>query len=168
MEITLPQTGLRVSNIEAQELWQKIEEYKLPFGEDYLEYKMKWQRAYCNLALSEYRRFAFLALISDSEITPSEPIDEVWHLHILHTQDYARFGTACQRFLHHWPGMPTNRPQWNKQYERTRELYRQVFGYEAPQAFWPTQKSSADGGGPRIAKVLEVYRGRSQSPTIGI
>lgn len=163
MEINVPTRGLRVNPEAAKTLWETIENYKMPFGEDYLQYKLKWQRAYCNLALSEYRRFAFLALISDSEITPSEAIDEVWHLHILHTQDYAQFGTACRRFLHHWPGMPTNRPQWNRQYDRTRDLYREVFGYEAPQAFWPVQKSSEDSSGPRISKVLEVYRGRPQT-----
>lgn len=168
MEISVPERGIRVSAVAAKALWQTVENYKLPFGEEYVQYKLKWQRAYCNLALSEYRRFAFLALISDSEITPSEAIDEVWHLHILHTQDYSQFGAACQHFLHHWPGMPTNRPQFNKQYEMTREMYRVVFGYDAPQAFWPLQKTSFDVSRPRISKVLEVYRGRPQSPTINM
>ena len=155
--ITIPQQGIRTSSEEAQNLWALIEKYPLPFGPEYLNYKLKWSFEFAALALREYKKFAFLALVSASEITPSEQIDEVWHLHILHTRDYGIFAKSCGRFLHHSPGMPSGRPQFNRQYVETQKLYQQVFGEEPPASLWPTSVPKPQGEGPTISRVLELY-----------
>ena len=36
-------------------------------------------------AIEEYRKFVFLALVAGHQITPSDQVDQVWHLH-LHLQ----------------------------------------------------------------------------------
>ena len=75
----------------------------------------------------EYRRFLFLC--KEYPCTPLSPlrdVDEVWHAHILHTQDYA---ADCKgflgRFLHHCP-FNEKHPRHNK--DRTAELYQVVYG----------------------------------------
>lgn len=160
--INIPEQGTRIGEKEARGLWDLIESYPLPFGADYLNYKLKWETDYGDLALSEYKRFAFLALLSGSEITPSEQIDQVWHLHILHTADYASFAKKCGRFLHHAPGMPSQRPTFNRQYIQTHKLYEEVFGEEPPSSIWPLRKPGVIEQGPSILRVLELYLARKR------
>lgn len=66
----------------------------------------KWPADQAKEACGQYRNFLFLKKKygSDFEIPPSYDMDEVWHAHILHTQDYMEF---CQQvfggYLHHFP-----------------------------------------------------------------
>ena len=40
-----------------------------------------WTREFALRAIKEYKRFCYLAVISGHPVTPSEEVDEVWHLH---------------------------------------------------------------------------------------
>lgn len=160
MKISVPKNGLRLQAQEVTAAWEKIEKYQMPFSEEYLQYKHGWSLEFCSAALNEYRRFIFLALVSDAEITPSEPIDEVWHLHILHTRAYEAFGKLCGRFIHHGPGLPTERVRWSRQYGVTFDLYRSIFNCEPPTDFWPSGKPKIPKEPvrqPRIADVLALF-----------
>lgn len=161
--ITIPKTGVRLGRDKALHLWQTIEQYKMPFGPEYLNYKLRWNTEYGSEAIAEYKKFAFLALLSNSEITPSENVDEVWHYHILHTADYAAFAQRCGEFLHHSPGMPSGRPRFNKQYLNTHRLYEEVFGSEPPSEIWPLKKWPMQNRGPAVSKVLELYLSRRRA-----
>jgi hypothetical protein len=145
------------SDITEDPLWRTISGWKLPFGTDYLAYKYKWDEEFAALAIAEYRRFAFLALTGNSESTPSLSIDEVWHVHILHTADYQRFGNACGRTLHHSPGMPSQAPTFDLQYEETLRRYKERFGREAPALVWPRQKSSTQESAPSLRSVQKIW-----------
>lgn len=138
-------------------LWQTIRDYPLPFGAKYLEYKYKWSTEFALGAINEYRRFAFMALTSATEITPSYFVDEVWHVHILHTKDYSRFARSCGGFLHHNPGMPSEEGErFRAQYAQTLEVYRNTFGEEPSAEIWPPLKKPE----PTIAQVLELFQQR--------
>ena len=54
--------------------------------------------------LPEYKRYMKLRKISREVLSPSVPVDEFWHAHVLYTEQYAEF---CQRnfgkFIHHRP-----------------------------------------------------------------
>lgn len=166
--ITIPAQGIRIPDLEVVPLWELIEKYPLPFGPEYLNYKLKWDFDYGALALREYKKFAFLALLSNTEVTPSEPIDEVWHLHILHTVDYAVFARKCGRFLHHSPGMPSGRPQFNRQYIHTHALYEKVFAAAPPASIWPIHRPRIEEEGPAVSRVLDLYLARKRQVQIGI
>jgi hypothetical protein len=118
-------------------LWETIENFKLPFSEEYLRQKYNWSPVYSRLAIAEYKKFTFLALVSDTEVTPSLDIDEVWHTHILHTRSYALFSMALGRQIHHDPGMPNHRGDFQEQYRGTLRFYKEIFGQDAPAALWP-------------------------------
>jgi hypothetical protein len=64
-----------------------------------------WSRAKIEELIWEYRKFLTLVLLSEKQIPMcNKLVDEVWHTHVLFTQDYADF---CQGafggFIHHEP-----------------------------------------------------------------
>ena len=141
--------------LEAARLKSLVLNMTLPFSPDYLHYIYRWEREFCKGAAQEYRRFAFLALTSSEMITPSQVVDEVWHCHILHTRDYQEFARQCGRFLHHAPGMPNERDKFSSHYDRTHEMYREVFGEAPPPQYWPRNEQlpqpSANNGSITVA-----------------
>lgn len=53
----------------------------------------------------EYRRFVILTVENPKEKVPiAGPVDEVWHTHILFTENYCAFGQAVAGgYIHHLP-----------------------------------------------------------------
>lgn len=47
----------------------------------------------------------FLSVVSDTPVTPSQDVDEVWHVHLTYLRDYwdVWCGRVLQRRLHHDP-----------------------------------------------------------------
>lgn len=66
----------------------------------------KWSKKQVLEACEQYRVFLFLVKKygKQYQLAPSRDIDEIWHAHILHTQDYTEF---CEKlfgfYLHHCP-----------------------------------------------------------------
>jgi hypothetical protein len=134
----------KVSDLDLRQI-RSLEEtvlnYSLPFNAEYLEWKLGWNPEFAERAIREYKRYAYLALSGTREVTPSEVVDEVWHLHILHTQDYERFAAACGRKLHHHPGVAAESDRFQGQYIATLNRYEEMFGDPAPEAIWPRPRS---------------------------
>jgi len=99
-----------------------------------------WSRRFADRAIEEYKRFMFLAIVAGHPVTPSDQVDQVWHLHLLYTRSYwDRFcGEVLGRPLHHGPtkGGKQERNRFELWYERTLASYRSVFG-EPPTDLWP-------------------------------
>ena len=100
-----------------------------------------WSREYALRVIGEYRRFSFLAVSAGHPVTPSDQVDQAWHLHLLYTRSYwERFcGEVLGTALHHEPtrGGPRERSKFSDWYARTLESYRRLFGEEAPPDIWP-------------------------------
>ncbi|MEL6930426.1 MAG: TIGR04222 domain-containing membrane protein, partial [Cyanobacteria bacterium J06600_6] len=47
-----------------------------------------WSIEYTHRVIEEYQKFIFLAVFAGHIVTPSEPIDRVWHLHLTYTRSY--------------------------------------------------------------------------------
>ena len=47
-----------------------------------------WAVEYANRVVLEYKRFMFLAAVAGHPVSPSEPVDKVWHLHVTDTKSY--------------------------------------------------------------------------------
>ena len=64
-----------------------------------------WTENFSNKVIEEYRKFLFLATISQQPVTPSDEIDQAWHLHMTFTQHYWDYVCAeiLQISLHHDP-----------------------------------------------------------------
>jgi hypothetical protein len=91
--------------------------------------------------IEEYKRFAFLAVVADHQVTPCDAVDQAWHLHLTYTRDYwERFcPEVLGRSLHHGPtaGGAAEAQRYFEQYAATLKSYEAVFG-PAPADLWPS------------------------------
>ena len=113
-----------------------------------------WSRAYGDAVVHEYKRFLYLGAGAKSPITPSDEVDQAWHLHLTYSRHYWQelCGKILARKLHHEPtagGGPEQRRYWT-QYEETLERYRTIFGEEPPVAVWPAARERFSGRPVRI------------------
>ena len=128
-------------------LWQKIQSFtfsKPDIGltfEQRLERENHWTPEYTIRVIGEYKRFLYLLALSDSEITPSDAVDQAWHLHLTYTRSYWKaLCKDCLGFeLHHDPtaGGQKEQDRFRRQYRFTLSEYRQIFQEDPPQDIWP-------------------------------
>lgn len=100
-----------------------------------------WSRAFTQRVIDEYKRFCFLAIAADHPVSPSESVDQAWHMHILYTEEYWKYfcGEVLQKPFHHGPsrgGVKEHR-KFDDWYSKTLESYQAFFGEEAPRDIWP-------------------------------
>ncbi len=100
-----------------------------------------WRRRFAERVVEEYRRFAFLAAVAGHPVSPSDSVDQAWHLHLLYTRRY--WNDFCPLVLgmnlHHQPslGGEAEHRKHRTWYEQTLTSYRRIFGEEPPADIWP-------------------------------
>lgn len=88
-------------------------------------------------AVSEYRKFIFMALSAKHPCVPSRAVDEVWHAHMLHSRDYTAFCKAMGRdYIHHEPALPGESAELTPHFEKTTAFYEKCFGESPDRAVW--------------------------------
>ena len=101
-----------------------------------------WIDAYAARVIEEYKRFVLLALCAGHPVTPSEAVDQVWHMHLTYTTAY--WLDFCPHVLgkplHHDPtrGGSQERSKHGTWYENTLASYRRLFDAEPPPDIWPS------------------------------
>lgn len=99
-----------------------------------------WTLAEAEAAIEEYRRFCWLAGAVAHPVTPSDAVDQVWHLHLTDTVDYWLHycPEVLQHDLHHQPtrGGRTEDARYRAQYAETLAAYERAFG-PPPERWWP-------------------------------
>jgi hypothetical protein len=77
---------------EQKELWERIQAYEpddpraaVPFSAR-LARDNGWSEEFAERVVAEYRRFAFLAVAAGHPVSPSDAVDQAWHLHLLYTR----------------------------------------------------------------------------------
>src|SRR5688572_28429037 len=132
---------------EHADLLQRLEKFSLdsadasfPFSSR-LAKENRWPLAYSHRVIAEYKRFAFLAVAAGHPVSPSEAVDEAWHLHLTYTQSYWKefCPQVLQMPLHHQPtkGGSAEKEKFEDWYARTLQSYRIFFG-EPPADIWPS------------------------------
>lgn len=99
-----------------------------------------WTIEFAKRVIGEYRRFCYLACTCGHQVTPSDEVDQAWHLHLTYTRHYwGEFRDALGRDLHHGPtrGGEAEDERFEHQYEATLASYRAEFGQEPPRDIWP-------------------------------
>jgi hypothetical protein len=100
-----------------------------------------WSAEKAGRVIEEYRRFCFLAATAGHEVTPSDAVDQAWHLHLTYSRDYwERFcPDVLGAPLHHGPtaGGKEARHHHFQCYAETLRSYERVFGEAAPADLWP-------------------------------
>ncbi|WP_404339725.1 glycine-rich domain-containing protein [Sphingomonas sp. MMS12-HWE2-04] len=111
----------------------------LPFAER-LARENGWTRGQAEQVIEEYKRFCFLAVTAGHPVTPSDQVDQAWHLHLTYSRDYwDRFcPDVLGRPLHHGPtaGGSSEQHRFCNQYAETLRSYERVFG-TPPADLWP-------------------------------
>lgn len=100
-----------------------------------------WTHAEAAQVVREYKRFIVLAMEAGHPVTPSEAVDQAWHLHLVYTRSYWQrlCGEVLGRELHHEPtsGGSKEGEKFHDWYSRTLESYERIFGEAAPAEIWP-------------------------------
>jgi uncharacterized protein (TIGR04222 family) len=141
--------------IDSTTLQQRIEDFELddPSASDPFSRRLArengWTAETAGRVVREYKRFLVLAVTVDHPVTPSEQVDQAWHLHITYTAEYRRFcREVLGRRLDHTPsaGGPSERARYVRCYERTRASYLARFRELPPVDVWPNaeQRFGAD------------------------
>ncbi|HMI90196.1 MAG TPA: TIGR04222 domain-containing membrane protein, partial [Polyangiales bacterium] len=101
-----------------------------------------WSLEYAQRVCDEYKRFAFLSVVAGHPCTPSDQVDQAWHLHILHTRTY--WEVFCPQVLgtslHHAPtrGGADEASKFRAWYRTTLDSYRAWFADPPPDDIWPS------------------------------
>jgi len=137
--------GLTASNL-SHPVWLALSHYSIGPDDAALSFAARlarengWRPAHAERVIEEYRRFCFLAVTAGHQVTPSDAVDQAWHLHLTYTRDYwERFcPQILGRALHHGPtaGGAPEQHRYFEQYAQTLKSYEQVFG-PAPEDIWP-------------------------------
>jgi hypothetical protein len=75
-------------------LWERIETFSFDVGPTAYSFWARlasengWSMSFAARAISEYRRFLYLAVVAGHQVSPSDDVDQVWHLHLLYTESY--------------------------------------------------------------------------------
>jgi hypothetical protein len=130
---------------EEQLIWSKLQNFRFDDPEhqfkfsDRLARENGWSSEYTHRVLEEYRKFLFLCCVA-APATPSDPVDQAWHLHLTFTQSY--WTDLCKNTLgkeiHHGPtkGGRKEHVKFNAFYSNTLKAYRERFGFDAPGDIW--------------------------------
>ncbi|MBY0520890.1 MAG: hypothetical protein K2P79_10755 [Sphingomonas sp.] len=128
-------------------VWHRLSCYSIGPDDAALSFAVRlarengWSAPHAARVIEEYRRFCFLAVTGNSDVTPSDAVDQVWHLHLTYTRDYwERFcPDVLGKPLHHGPtaGGAAERGRFFRQYADTLKRYEAVFG-PPPADLWPS------------------------------
>jgi hypothetical protein len=140
-------------NIQELATWERLSNLGFDVADAALPFSARlardngWPASFAERAVEEYRRFCFLAVHAGHPVTPSDEVDQVWHLHLLYSRHY--WETLCRDTLemplHHGPtqGGAAEGHKYHAWYEDTLASYRRYFG-EPPKALWPAPDKRFD------------------------
>lgn len=121
-----------------------------------------WTHVFAGRVVGEYKRFVALAMLAGHPVTPSEQVDQAWHLHMVYTESYwhglCRDTLGCD--LHHSPtaGGSDEGAKFTDWYVKTLESYRRIFGAEPPADIWPSPGDRfADAAGGRWVNTADFW-----------
>lgn len=127
-------------------VWVALSQYSIGPDDAALSFPQRlarengWSAAQADRVIQEYRRFCFLAVTAGHPVTPSDAVDQAWHLHLTYSRDYwERFcPDVLGRALHHGPtaGGGDEQARYFEQYAATLKSYEAAFG-PAPADLWP-------------------------------
>lgn len=142
-------------------VWQALKGYEIDLADAALSFQQRlarenrWSDPFAERVVEEYKRFCFLAVTAGHEVTPSDAVDQVWHLHLTYSRDYwQRFcPEVLDTELHHGPtaGGTAEQTRYFEQYAQTLKSYEAAFG-SAPSDIWPDarQRFGRDPRGVRV------------------
>jgi hypothetical protein len=129
-----------------QELFEKLNHWQIDSIDSSLSFSKRlarengWTHAYAKDVTEEYKKFIFLAIHAGHSVTPSDAVDQAWHLHLTYTKSY--WEDLCEGILHqklhHNPtkGGAREDTKFEDLYKRTLDSYQLFFGSVPPAHIW--------------------------------
>lgn len=126
-----------------KDLWEKIELFDFDHPPSEYGFTLRlahenyWTQNFTKQAILEYKKFMYLAAVSDMMVSPSEIVDTVWHQHLIFTKSYSEFCAILGKQIQHIPSTQ-NKEDFQKfklAKERTTKLYETHFGKQ-PKSIW--------------------------------
>ncbi len=129
-------------------LYQRLQDFTFDHPDAQFSFSQRlareqnWSPLYTQRVLAEYKKFAFLAVVTDHPVTPSGQVDQAWHLHLTYTRSY--WQEFCPEVLgqplHHEPtkGGQKEQQKFFTYYQQTLKSYQQFFGHQPPTDIWPS------------------------------
>jgi hypothetical protein len=133
-------------NTQELALYERIQQFsfddidvRFPFSRK-LAKENNWTDEYTQRVIDEYKKFVFLAVVTDHIVTPSEQVDQVWHLHLIYTRSYWEdfCPNILQKPLHHSPtkGGQEEEYKYRNFYNQTLASYEHFFQQQPPSDIW--------------------------------
>ena len=99
-----------------------------------------WSLQYALRVIDEYKKFVYLSAKLKRSLTPSDEVDQAWHLHMIYTESYQDFCKILGFYFHHGPtkGGKQESQRFHLQYADTLKEYEKEFGLP-PQDIWPEE-----------------------------
>lgn len=100
-----------------------------------------WSIDFAHVTIEECKKFTYFAIVSGHPVTPSDEVDQAWHLHLTYSEHY--WDEFCPNILgyklHHGPtkGGTVEDDKFEKWYLRTKAVYEIEFGAWPSEKFWP-------------------------------
>ena len=134
------------------DVYQRIQAFSLDQPDSQISFHAKlardnhWSEEYARRVVEEYKKFAYLAVVAEHPVSPSDQVDQAWHLHMTYTQSY--WNEFCLKVLetplHHHPtkGGQAERHKMTDWYTQTLSAYEQTFHQTPPGDIWPPRSGS--------------------------
>lgn len=124
-------------------LWSSIQEFELDnLNDEYgfstrLSIENNWTIYFTQAAITEYKKFMFMAATSIEMVSPSHIVDIVWHQHLIFTNSYADLCKVLNKKIEHIPSThnKSEKEKFESAKTHTKELYEKSFGKQ-PSEIW--------------------------------
>jgi len=161
-------------------LWQRLADHAIGPPDASLSFaarlarENRWTAAFAERVIEEYRRFCYLAITAAQDVTPSDAVDQAWHLHLTYSRDY--WQVFCPQVLradlHHGPtsGGEAERTRYYRQYAETLAAYEVAFGQAPPEDIWPDarRRFGVDPRGVRVNESDGIFLSRRVALALGL
>lgn len=141
-------------------LWQRIRDFEIDGNDVELSFAARlanengWSVLFARRVIDEYKRFLFLAMVAGHEVTPSDEVDQAWHLHLVYTRSYWEelCGKVLEKPLHHGPtvGGRAEAVRYDENYRRTLASYEKWFGEKPSAEIWPRPQIRFSAGDKHV------------------
>jgi len=135
-------------------LWDRVSEYSLDDPTASFSFTQRlardnhWSLPFATRVVEEYKRFMFLAVVCDHVVSPSDEVDQCWHLHLVYTRSYwdEFCGEVLRHPIHHGPtrGGKADSDKFVDLYAKTKQSYLEKFGERPPADVWPDSETRFD------------------------
>ncbi|MEM9398949.1 MAG: hypothetical protein AAF984_01965, partial [Verrucomicrobiota bacterium] len=135
-------------------LWNKLKDFKVDQGNESLTFidrlarENNWSINYTRRVFNEYLKFIYLAATGSTPATPSDQVDQAWHLHLCYSNSY--WNDLCKNILgkniQHGPtkGGNSENKKFELQYLDTLNRYEKFFGEKPSEDIWPQLEKRFD------------------------